>query len=110
MNRRSFFAALAGCAGFIAGAIKPAAAVAIDETASEKYSRLKRLYQMAPAFGSPRGTLVHQVYPSDQMLVSNGINLVPIDSDEGQDILNQSAVNLREDGSIRHRQHHWPRQ
>lgn len=39
-------------------------------------------------------------------MISNGVGLVPLESEEGQRILIERAVNLRSDGSIRHRQHH----
>lgn len=42
-------------------------------------------------------------------MISTGRELIPWDSPEGQAIANETAVNLRSDGTIRHRQHHWPR-
>lgn len=39
-------------------------------------------------------------------MISTGAGLVPLESEEGQRILAERAVNLRSDGSIRHRQHH----
>lgn len=41
--------------------------------------------------------------------ISTGSELVPLQSLEGQAVLNERAVNLRSDGTLRHRQHHWPR-
>lgn len=38
--------------------------------------------------------------------ISTGYSLVPVKSPEGQAVLNSMAVNLRSDGTLRHRQHH----
>lgn len=39
-------------------------------------------------------------------MISTGDKLVPIETDEGEAIAAERAVNHRSDGSIRHRQHH----
>lgn len=41
--------------------------------------------------------------------ISTGEIFVEVDSPEGEAIALERAVNLRSDGTIRHRQHHWPR-
>lgn len=58
----------------------------------------------APAFTSPRG----QIYlaPAGYTLISTGNTWVLLESPVGEAIARGMAVNLRSDGSIRHRQHH----
>lgn len=51
----------------------------------------------------PRGVVVEM---HGLQLVSTGTRLVSIESDEGEAIARENAVNLRSDGSVRHRQHH----
>lgn len=56
----------------------------------------------------PRGSTIGFGGVQDT-LVSTGAEWIPIDSVLGQAVLNELAVNLRSDGTLRHRQHHWPR-
>lgn len=59
----------------------------------------------------PRGTIlgIDHVSGGSDTWISDGSQMIPIEGEEGQRILMESAVNVRSDGTIRHRQHHWPR-
>lgn len=91
----------------------------LSEAAVARFKRMSRHFANAkgmsftpmPRAYLTRGTIVGMDHSEDMgggsyTLISDGVHMLPIDSDEGQRILNESAVNVRADGSIRHRQHH----
>lgn len=112
-TRRSLLAIFS--AGF-AAAFAPASAAVPDPDAKPRVL----------AFSIPRGSVVSRLesvplltvgvegqllqrLPIYVDMISTGTELVPWDSPEGQAIARETAVNLRSDGTIRHRQHHQPR-
>lgn len=103
-TRRSFFAMLAGFGAAIAARPLRAQAVQVEVKWVVSKDPTPR-----PQHYAARGTIMgidYAVGGTSITLISNGVYFIPIESDEGQAILNESAVNLRADGSIRHRQHH----
>lgn len=95
LNRRMLVAAIAAVPTFFASL--RAEAAKIDELSRARI----------PAFNHPRGALSYSAGPiSEPISISTGREWVLIESPAGQGVLNEMAVNLRSDGTMRHRQHH----
>lgn len=110
LSRRSLFSLFAGTAALAAGN-KAAEASPVDVKVNLKWvpasdptprpEHYVRTYY-------PRGTIlrIDHLDGSRHTWISDGRTMRAIETDEGQKILMESAVNVRADGSIRHRQHH----